>query len=74
MPKTEIERTLAQRLRAWRAGKRYTQTDAARELSTNFRTYQDWERDVAHPTGFGLACLLRMLATFESSNPNEPKQ
>lgn len=79
MPQTQAQtqstqqKTIAQRLKAWRLAHDYTQSDAARELGMPFRTFQDWERDVAHPSGFTLSCLVKMLAAFESLPHPHPK-
>lgn len=68
-----INLSLGARLLKWRRAKGLTQEGAAREIGVPFRTYQDTERGVSEPEGFGRALLLKMLDQHEaSSNTDQP--
>lgn len=62
-----INLSLGARLYNWRRARGLTQLQAAAEIGVPFRTYQDTERGVSEPEGFGKAFLLKMLATHEAA-------
>ena len=53
----------AKKLKAWRERKGFTQADAAKKLGLSARTLQNWEIARNMPRGYGLAALLKVIAT-----------
>jgi hypothetical protein len=50
-----------------------TQTQAAKELGISWRGWQDLERGVCEPSGYGRVCMLKMLDTHEKQKQKDPQ-
>jgi transcriptional regulator with XRE-family HTH domain len=59
---------LPERLRAWRAAKRYTQREAANAFDVAYATYRNAEDGRNTPSGFGLTFILRVLDSHDKEN------